>query len=463
MRPDKDPAGFQKLVEARGYAVELARSRAADALEDEDDDTEDRLPETAAIEPLPDPGPLAVAPTTLPVVVEPVHVELAPTIAPPPVTIELRDPMPAPAVAPATGEPEPLVAPSARIEAETVPLEAILLEPDAVLARLRNLLSAMGPKPAPGEAARVLADLERLPRSIRQMIEPEILRTIARALPAPVKETFPRLSALLRRLGLIADPLDEQRAQSQMRRALLVALDENFGWTTSDRRVHQALPQTQAVQLMAYLHASHQEQRIAREGLPVRWDGDGLPILDPTDLQAFFGSELPHYGVAYQEAKLARAWAPDWRPWLVLFAPIWMLPLRQYRLMGAWLAALLVTGILLADHEKHLVPFLQRQFPANHAALSTLANLLAFTPVAALHLYVARNSGRLEVERLARLAAKADRKGLFEPRQRAAFFRKRAPGFRFETASKNSGWVWNNWWWIVIGIAVVRLIGIMSK
>ena len=40
VRPDTDPVGFQKLVEARGYAFELARSRAANpaAYEDEDDD-----------------------------------------------------------------------------------------------------------------------------------------------------------------------------------------------------------------------------------------------------------------------------------------------------------------------------------------------------------------------------------------------------------------------------------------
>ena len=385
----------------------------------------------------------------------------APLISPP-VLIELQDPVPQPMVAPATGELEAMASPSTDMETHDAPPEPILLEPDEVLARLRKLFSAMGPAPAPDAAARVLADLERLPRGIRQMIEPEILQAMARSLPAPLKDKFPRLFALLRRMDLIADPIAKQRAQSQMRQTLFVALDENFGWTSSDRRVHQFLPPVQATQIMAYLQASHREQRVAREGLPARWDGDGLPILESADLQAFFGTELPHYGAAYQEARRARAWPPNWRPWLLLFAPVWMLSLRQYRLLGAWLIALFAAGIISSYIEADVLPWLREYFPANRAGLSLLA-ILAFAPMIALHVYVARSNGRLEVERLARLAIKADRKGLFDPHQRVGFFRARAPGFRFEDGNKKSYSISGTWWWIIIGIAVVRLLGILLK
>jgi hypothetical protein len=463
VRPDTDPAGFQQLVEARSFAFDLARSRAADALE-EDDDAEDSLPEAAAIDPMSEESRLpSVAPTTLPVVVaELVQVDLAPSIAPP-VSIELHDPVLEPTVAPATGELDPIFAASAGVASDAAPTETILLEPDEVLGRLRNLFRTMGPPPAPDEATRVLADLERLPRSIRQMMEPDILQAMARSLPAPVKDKFPRLSALLRWMDLIADPVAEQRAMSQMRRTLFVALDENFGWTTSDRRVHQTLKPAQAVQLMALLHASHKEQRITREGVPPRWDGDGLPILEPADLQAFFGTELPHFGVAYQEAKRKRAWAPNWRPWLLLFAPVWMLPLRQYRLLGIWLITMMFSGFLLNFVERSVAPMLKVRVAAAYEPLTLLAHFLAWTPVLAVQIHVARNSGRLEVERLARLATKADRKGLFDPQLRAAFFRQRAPRFRFEDGKKKSSGFWDNWWWIFVGIAVIRLLGMLLK
>ena len=488
VRPDTDPQGFQKLVEARGYALEFARSRAADtSAQDGECDDEDHQPDAAGRDTIqgtvPQVAPPADPPTEPPIVVPaPVLLGLAPHdpgpgLAEPPspaiapsVSIELQDQLPDPDVPLATGEPlsgvaNPL-APKSGPPSVSPAISAaiILLEPDEVVARLRNLFSTMGPPPSPEDAARALSDLERLPRSIRQMIEPDILRAMARSLPPPVKETFPRLAALLRRMHLIPDKLAGRHASAELRRTLFVALDETYGWTTSDRHVHQTLPQGQAAQLMAHLHASQSEQRVAREGLPPRRDADGLPILDAADLHAFFGSELPHYGVAYHEAKRARRWVPKWRPWLVLFAPIWMLPLRQYRLIGIWLIVMMFSGFLINFVERSVAPLLKVRFAAAYEPLTLLAYLLAWAPVAALHVQVARNSGRLEVERLTRLAAKADRKGLFDPQQRAKFLQKRAPGFRFEDGKKKFGGIWGGtWMWIIIGITVVRLIGMMLK
>ncbi len=483
VRPDSDPAGFQKLVEARGYAIDMARSRAANpaAYEDEDDDEdlegeglegENESPVAPQDLVLDETGPPIgrSADSPKPVAIDVTSGEPAlrmdesqPPFIAPQVSIELHDPMPQPMVAPATGEPETMAPPSTGMATHAAPPEPILLEPDDVLARLRNLFSTMGPAASPGEADRVLADLERLPRSIRQMIEPEILQAMARSLPVPVKDKFPRLSAILRWMDLIADPIAEQSAKAETRRRLFVALDDNYGWTTSDRRVHRCLPPGQAVQLMTHLQASHKELRIAREGLPARWDGDGLPILDPVDLQAFFGSELPHYGVAYHEAKRARIWAPNWRPWLLLLAPVWMLPLRQYRLIGIWLGTMFVSGLGLTFIETNVMPLLLGRFPQTGAALTAFVNVLPFLPMIALHIHVARNNGQLEVERLARLAAKADRKGLFDPQRRASFFRRRVPDFRFPDGKKKSGGFWDNWWWIIVGITVIRLIGMMFK
>lgn len=479
VRPDRDPVGFQKLVEARGVALELARSHVANALEaGNGDEADERWSEVVFVEPKSE-APLPIlAPTRLTPdpaarpaatgVVDLASTSPTPATGEPPVatvapSVSIALDAPNPVFAPATGEQQTTVSASGGMESQAVPLEAVLLEPDAILARLRSLFSAMGPEPAPAEAAHVLNDLERLPRSIRQMIEQDVLKAMARALPAPVKNRFPRLSATLRRLYLIPDTSVGERALSETRRSLFVALDETFGWTTSDRRVHQCLPPGQATQLIAHLQASHSEQRIAREGLPRRWDGDGLPNLDATDLRVFFGSELATYGAAYHEAKRTRAWAPNWRPWLLLFAPVWMLPLRQYRLLGAWLGALLISGIALSSIEANVIPTLVRHFPRTGAGLAALVNIIAFAPVIALHVYVARNNVRLEVEKLARLATKADRKSLFDPHQRASFFRRRAPDFRFADGMKKSSGFWDNWWWIFVGIAVMRLIGMMLK
>ena len=328
-------------------------------------------------------------------------------------------------------------------------VEPVLLSPDEVLVRLRVLLAredaAPPSSPAPDDVQRVLADLGRLPRPVRAMLEPDIVRAIAAILQPPIPEKRSWLAKLMpRSLPVGSASRQQARAAAAARRSLLVTLDEEFGWTTSDRSVYRYLAPQQAQRVMTEVHTGLREARLARDGVPSRWDGDGLPLLDASDLQAFFGSEQAHYGELYQEARAARKWQPHWRPWLAVLCPVWAVGLKNWRFLGLWFAALFMTGIGLAAIERHLAPALSGASVNVRGVLTTLANLAAFAPPLALHLYVAGYAHRIELDRLARLSRAADRKGLIATEERSRFMRRHAPKFRFEDEHPKAGGFFGN-------------------
>lgn len=510
VRPDTDAAGFQTLVEARGFALELARSRVEDelleALDDEDEsDHTDTVAESAPADTTlrPDPTPITDTPASRDAVSAepvrapgdtghpaPIHMrpvdgepELTPPerIVAPPVTITLDalpaspepppSPMPLPPPPPATGEPSKWGA--LRDDGGAPPLPPashdgpLLQSPDAVLVRLRALLASNRAALAPGSAEQVLVDLGRLPRSVRMALEPDILASLSAALASRVLERRGWSTRLAERLRLRPVPKDDVRAAGKARRALLIGLDEEFGWSGSDRGVYRSLPPQQAQRLMAELHAGLSEARIARDGLPLRWDADGLPLLDAADMQAFFGSEQTHYDTHYQEARTARRWRPTWRLSQLLLCPLWAIGVKNWRLAGLWLAAFFGMGQGLVWVERYVGPALSTYSTDVRGALTALGNLAAFAPLFALHLYVAGYSHRIELNRLARLARLADKRGLIASDERARYLRRRAPAFRFKDDSDKPGgwfknWTPSTWFWVFVVYAIIKLLTVFG-
>jgi len=372
-RPDDDPVAFQRLVEARDITLSVARG-------------ELRINVRSDLEP-------ALA-----------RGEEAATQVSPKTEITARTP--AAVVSDAVVSPAP--APVDQVaEAQSIVDEiARKLDPVVALADLEDW-----PK--------WVAAAGRLDHYERLRIEPQLLRKLPVLLPgiagvvSPYREDT-RLDWLPWRPHHKPDVHDRQRAV--MQRDMVLALDEDFGWTRYDRQVYAALHALDAQSVLAQLKGLRFSVEVNR-GPPVQQrDSSGIVIFSERDLRSYFGAEYAYYQRLYLRARELRRWPAKWNYMHALLAPIYALQRRLWLLFAAWLLAALFVFVWFEVPGWH-----SGWLPQDKIALNEIATLLPFVPLLLVHLWSGLFSHRAQFGRAARVIAVADRHGVFEPRRRAAF------------------------------------------
>lgn len=232
VRPDVDPVGFQRLVQARDFALRVTRALPV------------RLPQgpTASPNLVPMPDERAVPDETPPPESPPDH---SPPGTSAPVIIDIEPSKPPP---PVDTEQEPQ-----RSEPRLGRPLTEAADPDVVSQLLSAFVTAWTGGAALPPVAPILKAVSEQSLVARQKLEVEALRAVTRLLD---NRLFDR-----------KEPASRQAAA----RTLIVGLDDEYAWTLNDRRLHEMTPFQGAADQTARL------LRIVRE-----WHRTGLrPNLAP--------------------------------------------------------------------------------------------------------------------------------------------------------------------------------------
>jgi tetratricopeptide (TPR) repeat protein len=223
VRPDLDAAGFQRLVQARDAALRAIEHTALRPL----------------LRPIPPPDPTPQREGTAPESGEP---------APP---AARQPPVPEPGAASPPARP-PVIEPA-----------QAAASPDTVSMLLSAFVEAWRQDQSHPAVAPILKALGEQSIVARQKLEIEALRAVASLFDQNLFD--PKLA----------------KAKQQAARSLIVALDDEYAWTSSDRRLYQMMPQAQADQFGRLL-------RVVRE-----WESTGLApkFAPPAEVPA--RSEIP--------------------------------------------------------------------------------------------------------------------------------------------------------------------------
>lgn len=412
-RPEDDPVAFQRLVEARDYVLMLARAGiTAVEFEDHEDDAE----HDEDAEP-PEPGFQPEPLTPL--------MDLAPASPPEALTksADAAEPLlPAPSIDATPIEPvalAPVAAPIAPVEmapAAPMPASEPVIDVRQLFAEIIKRLGSDATLADLADWKTWVASLGRLDHDERAKLDPEFLRALPLLLQPIARQTAVSPPTQVRSLFGLLKPrrIGPNYARAAEQANLVVALDEEFGWTRYDRHVFDVLDYKDALLVLAILSGLVRSAAARRDGPPRRRDSNGLPVLDERDVRAYFGSQSPSFSALYEQARLRGRWSAEWDRSRALFAPWYFVKYRLWELVAVWIAALIFG--LWADR-------LARQLPVGlYEQLREtpyLATALYFTPLACVHLYYAVYGHIRHFERATRVASGLDRRFLFAPAARA--------------------------------------------
>ncbi|MFT3731717.1 MAG: hypothetical protein QM780_09920 [Hyphomicrobium sp.] len=403
VRPDADQAAFQKLVEARSAALEILRVKKDTAQSDIDFHPQRLVQEDNA----------DVRSKEVPIRLPALDREGF----------------------------------SSKVDAPTQPnISNIVVECRACLSAAREEIDAK-------KIDALLLALANAPASTRAYLEQEILQGAAK-LPF-VQQVMQAPMSKWRRIALWLGFVTIERAHDLPRERLLLALDEEFGWTHSDRRVFQAVGREDALRLLGCLQALRREKLAEFDGVQSRWDADGLPILDAEDMRAYFGRSYEFYAKIYGRFILEKKHRPTWRPLILLICPVWALAAKQFKVLAAWLIALIFIIETTNARDQYLSSYRTALGTTSSEYYALRDQLIAWTPlllipIVAVHIYSARNKDFLELKRVASLSSLADRKRLFAPAARTNFIKRRAPFFAMSLTLLDGRGIFKSWWfWLL--------------
>jgi hypothetical protein len=326
VRPDDDPAGFQRLVEARDRALQLAQQRAGGNA------ARWRLPEDGDAEPSPPPAVEPAAPP-LPPPVRPV----APPSPPP---VRPATPPPVRTVAPPSPPAARPVAP-----AENRPAD----ERTAVLDLLDNELRMLSDDaPAASQARRadwrpIIDRIARLSMADRAAIQPDLIRRLSACrIKRPASPYWPASNKRPRDLSL---PFADWPPEYWPFFDLVAQLAAEFGWREQDRIVHLCLPTGEADRFILLLAWAHAVADAGPDGLTPLED---MPRVREIDVQAFYDGGWDLDGL-----RAFRAMRDNPSLWRTsdaatdLFFPIWSL--RDGRYLAAALGLAGWASLIVAN------------------------------------------------------------------------------------------------------------------
>jgi hypothetical protein len=440
-RPDDDPVAFQRLVEARDFVLEMIKAGIQPRYvefepADGDDGADaagqraDALLAGAAIDALALEAPVLEAPVPA----------QAPAIPVPQVIVA---DVPAPATAPETA-----VLPAATDENPREIIADILrrLDPDATAAMLADWKT-------------LLARVGQLRHDTRTAIEPAVLRALPVLLPPISRLNGPVAIApwYVRLDRLIGTPaINPARAIARQQAEMLVALDEEFGWTRFDRHVYGQLGLDDAREVLSRLTGLVQAAAIRRQGLPLRRSSKGIPLLDERDLRAYFGEGYGAFASAYAAARQHDRWTPSWSTVRALMMPFLALSHRLWLPLGCWLASAAFAAT--AGFARSLHPAWLISLGAWHRE-AVLA--LAFAPMVLVHLWYGLFGHVQHLTRAMHAVIEADKRGQFQPEMRYAFIGYRSPS-RAKPAAASTGKI-PAYVWVMGLLILLRALAAMNS
>jgi hypothetical protein len=427
-RPDEDPEGFQALVEARDMAMAYARRAAAQKrqMTPRDESTApgsapDRAPGSPAEltapvleafpppQPSPPPPPLPTAPNPLPQTEERSNI---PPLAEPDFADLLeqkpgdgRIPEPQRESAP---PPEPsLLMPVPPAQAPALPPPEPDLNPRQIADTIVAGLSLFADEMQLNDAAKAAARLHEFSLWERRQAEPRLIEAVLPRLPVISTRLmmgrpglFGRIAAMFRK----ADPESDARARAQLE--LILLLNEEFGWTASDRRVYELAGRDKASAAMLYLNAFERAAKVAKAAASK--SANPAPVLEERDARSAFGAEYSFYAPLLAKVRAGTRLPVLWNTGIFLFLPLWLISRGLYRPSFLWAAAVL-TGIGYAQLD---IPY-AKEWP--------LVRFAGWLPLLALHFFAGAYAYQWTIQRAVARIACADRAALFDPAKRSAF------------------------------------------
>lgn len=218
-------------------------------------------------------------------------------------------------------------------------------------------------------------------------------------------------TGLDRLLGRLAEiPLRLERQPDADPGPLVERLANSFGWREDIRRLARLIGEGEMRPLIAAVEA------IDGSDTPRRMSQDGFPLIEPFDLSAYFGPDREAWAGRYREAERVRAFPQGWS-WTAFLSPAAWLTRRVSAVAGvaATVGTIALIGwqfepIRSVGAARDFVSFLQ---------VLVVARVVLATPAL-----------RMEVMRLARIVAKADKAAPGRTEERRSFIAKRRSGSR---------------------------------
>lgn len=448
-RPDDDPVAFQRLVEARDFVLMMIRegvepgfSEVEDEDEDDDGEPEDGEDEPAVVSQAPSPSdddvdlrPLAQQ-----------RIEPSPVPGETPMTARHAEPN---HPLPHSAEPEALYLhpPSEASHAldETMHHDLVFepeVDPTLLYAELTRRLAADVSPAIVADWKHWIARVGRLDHDARNQLEPALLAVLPSLLPPIARLNAPAAPSPwgLQMLGRGLTPAEAAARELSAEQAeILVALDEEFGWTRFDRHVYATLGADDARLVLSKLTGLVQAAAIRRNGLPRRRNETGIPQLDERDLRAYFGDTYSTVAAPYAEARLRDRWAPVWDTRRALLMPLQALRNRLRLPLAVWVLGL--AFLIYLKFWPDVQPAWLQLYAEEH---SDIVTVIALTPLALAHVWYGFYGHVQHLDRATRTVIEADRRGLFQPEQRFAYIGRQGAAPRAKVAATGSipSYVW---------------------
>ena len=383
-RPDEDPEAFQRLVQAREAALAAARSRPPAARRPAPEEARPTREEPPRLDPEPAPVPVAV--------------ETAPDVLPAAAVLRRPDPAPPRPEEPARDAPILRRAPPA---APAGPVLRPWARPKPRIGDIARWLDEMRgavlDRAAVVRWQVVLSELSEFALAGRRDLEGSVIL----ALDGILDRAYPLQARSPGDVTLLT-----------VARIATAAADE-FGWMTSDRALHEALPPPRPRAFRTRLVELRHVLEIVDEDHPDRKDAQGFPLLSKPDLDSYFGDEAAHYASLLQKARQERDWIAHLDRMALFLGPFWAFQHRRPLLFCAGL--LLYVAGALVEHA------------LGRAGLNGPLTLpIALLPPALAHVYLGFYGYRERLKHLRGLARTADRRMLFAPDSRSASIAKSA-------------------------------------
>jgi hypothetical protein len=436
VRPDQDIEAFQNLVGARDTALAFARRAATPASPaTRDHEAREWLPTSVDA-----PAGVDLRPPTPPVI--DMSSKAAPVVeANPRVQADDLSPKVAPAVAlpvvgltpttPPISEPAlettaPPAGESAKSGPESVPSLPDLVEPEIDEKDLPKLLDTIvaGLDPQADEVViettnKAIGKLTGLPFAAHKFAEARLLRAMAPLVPVISTRLMTGRPRGLNWLTAMIHGEDAERRRAALQLTFVHRLNEEFGWTQEDRRVYELVGRDIGAALVPYLNAFGRALRLKKAAAEGRNAPRIPPMLEERDVQTFFGDTRPTHARLLAQVRSGDRLRARWQTIVFLTLPVWLLRNADFRSLTVWLvtAAVALAAVSAADtHQAATI-----SFGGHDIHYWPLVVMVSYLPLLAVHLWAAAYAYRWDVRRFLNRVAAADRRGIFDPGQRAAF------------------------------------------
>jgi hypothetical protein len=411
VRPDEDAEAFQELVEARNAALTHARRLNARGSQRPPLEEPERL--QASVEVFEPKAQIADAPEARIAWKEPAAIE-------------------------------PPLVPHAAEDSQANVADFL----NVILAGLK-----LDAKPPELEGAKeAIGGLAILSASARKLAEPELLQALAPLLPVISDRLMRgRSRGFFQRLfwQKRTDPESTQRVAVQL--DLARRLNDEFGWTQSDRRVHALIGREAATSIILYLNAFQRLFDATNTG-DQRGRIPPMPSVDERDARAYFGDAYGIYAPLLAKVHSGSRWPVRWRTRMFLLAPGWLVGGRHYPALFVWIIAFFTA--LFMVKVSHASPY-------GGTPYAPLIFIVGCLPLLALHVWAGAYAYRLDIDRFLAKTKAADRRGIFDPSERSSFLAKSSNyARRIRLRPK-----WRiPWWFILLGVScLIRIVVALTQ